>query len=217
MITADATPLFVIPNSEDFCPQDSDGNCIEDVAALVEYIVDKLKKSSTGILAASELGGDIHRRSAWSSVIDNAGGLKLFCLDHADKIQWISSGSGQVQLVKTAVGRRASAMSGSAGVGIQFIQLGGLRVHSVVKDGPAANSTKPPLPGDMLVKVHNSLARARALSLSTHTHTHTHTHAHTHTHTHTHTNTHTRLTATMCGGSARRSCRSGSRARRAAS
>ena len=81
-------------------------------------------------------------------------------------------------------------MSGSAGVGIQFIQLGGLRVHSVVKDGPAANSTKPPLPGDMLVKVHNSLARARALSLSTHTHTHTHAHTHTHTHTHTHKHTH---------------------------
>ena len=60
------------------------------MAALVEYIVDKLKKSSTGMLAASELGGDIHRRSAWSSVIDNAGGLKLFCLDHADKIKWIS-------------------------------------------------------------------------------------------------------------------------------
>jgi hypothetical protein len=62
MITADAIPIFLIPNSEDFCSQDSDGNCIEDVAALVEYIVDKLKKSSTGMLAASELGGDIGGR-----------------------------------------------------------------------------------------------------------------------------------------------------------
>ena len=66
--------------SQKSCPRDSDGNCIEDVAALVEYIVDKLKKSSTGMLAASELGGDIRRWSAWSSVIDNAGGLKLFLL-----------------------------------------------------------------------------------------------------------------------------------------
>jgi hypothetical protein len=166
-------------------------------------------------------------------VIDNAGGLKLFCLDHADKIQWISSGSGHVQLVKTAVGRRASAMSGSAGVGILFIQVAtefsasapalrlvahtltvrsqGLQdgppatVRYVVKDGPAANSARPPLPGDMLVKVHNSLARGRSLSQSIHTHTHSHTH------------THTRLTATMCGGSASRSCGRGSRARRAVS
>jgi hypothetical protein len=71
------------------------------VAALVEIIVDKLKKNSTGMLAASELGGDINRVAAWSSVIKKAGGLKLFCLDHADKIKWISSGTGQVQLVKT--------------------------------------------------------------------------------------------------------------------
>jgi len=84
-----------------FLPQDSDGNRIEDVAALVEVIVDKLKKNSTGMLAASELGGDINKVAVWASVIRKAGGLKLFCLDHADKILWISSGSGQVKLVKT--------------------------------------------------------------------------------------------------------------------
>jgi len=68
----------------------------------VEIIVDKLKKNSTGMLAASELGGDINRVVAWPSVIKKArGGLKLFCLDHADKIKWISSGTGQVQLFKT--------------------------------------------------------------------------------------------------------------------
>ena len=76
-------------------------------------------------------------------------------------------------------------------------------VRSVVKDGSAANSARPPLPGDMLVKVHNSRVRARALCLSDHTPTPTHTH--------------TRLTATMCEGSAWRSCGRGSRARRAAS
>ena len=56
----------------------------------MEIIVDKLKKNSTGMLAASELGGDINRVVAWSSVIKKARGLKLFCLDHADKIKWIS-------------------------------------------------------------------------------------------------------------------------------
>ena len=85
-------------------------------------------------------------------------------------------------------------MSGSAGVGILFIQVAtvfpasvpALRmmahtltvrspgqeegptvtVRSVVKEGPAANSARPPLPGDMLVKVHNSLARSLTHSLT---------------------------------------------------
>ena len=59
-------------------PQDSDGNYIEDVEALMDFIVDKLKKHPTGMLAASVLGGDINKKAAWASVLGKAGGLKLF-------------------------------------------------------------------------------------------------------------------------------------------
>jgi hypothetical protein len=82
----------VLVNSPGSCPQSS----------LVEYIVDKLRKTLTGMLTASELGIDVNRRPAWASEIKQAGGkLKLFCLDHPDKIKWINSGTWQVQLIKT--------------------------------------------------------------------------------------------------------------------
>ena len=59
----------------------------------------KLEKSSTGSLAASQLGADINKRAAWARVLTKVGGLKSFCLDWADKIKWISEGSGRVELV----------------------------------------------------------------------------------------------------------------------
>jgi hypothetical protein len=44
------------------------------------------------MLTAPELGEDINvLGEAWASVIKRAGGLKLFCLDHADKIKWFPS------------------------------------------------------------------------------------------------------------------------------
>ncbi len=66
----------MLVNSPGSCPQSS----------LVEYIIDKLRKTLTGMLTASELGIDVNRRPAWASEIKQAGGkLKLFCLDHPDK------------------------------------------------------------------------------------------------------------------------------------
>ena len=59
----------------------------------------KLEKSSAGSLAASQLGADINKRAAWARVLTKLGGLKSFCLDRADKIKWISEGSGRVELV----------------------------------------------------------------------------------------------------------------------
>ena len=52
------------------------------------------------MLAAAQLGADINKKAAWTSVLVNVGGLKLFCLGHADKFKWVSEGSGQVQLVR---------------------------------------------------------------------------------------------------------------------
>jgi hypothetical protein len=75
----------------------------DDKVSLVEYIVQKLQNTSSGILPASQLGTDINKRAAWAAEIKQAhkGKLKLFCLKHPDKLKWINSGPGQVQLVKT--------------------------------------------------------------------------------------------------------------------
>jgi hypothetical protein len=44
------------------------------------------------MLTAPELGEDINELGeAWASAIKRAGGLKLFCLDHANKIKWFPS------------------------------------------------------------------------------------------------------------------------------
>jgi hypothetical protein len=69
----------------------------DDEVSLVEYIVKKLQETSTGILPASQLGADINRRAAWAAEIRQAhkGKLKLFCLNHPDKLKWINSGTGQ--------------------------------------------------------------------------------------------------------------------------
>ena len=63
--------------------------------------MERIKKSPTGSLRASLLGSDINKNETWSTVMAKAGGLKLFCLDHADKIKWVPEGSGKVQLFKT--------------------------------------------------------------------------------------------------------------------
>ena len=41
--------LFLVANSQNSCPQDPDGNGLEE-GALVEYIVDALKNNPTGML-----------------------------------------------------------------------------------------------------------------------------------------------------------------------
>ena len=65
---------------------------------MVDYILQKLKKIPGGSISAAQLGSDINKNETWSSVMANAGGLKSFCLDHADKITWIAEGSGKVQI-----------------------------------------------------------------------------------------------------------------------
>ena len=67
---------------------------------MVDYILQKLKKIPGGSISAAQLGSDINKNETWSSVMAKAGGLKSFCLDHADKITWISEGSGKVQIFK---------------------------------------------------------------------------------------------------------------------
>ena len=79
------------------------GGDVAAAAALVEYIVGKLKTSSTGFMAASQLGSDINKKAAWAQVLARSGGLKAFCLEHADTIRWISEGSGRVELVNVTV------------------------------------------------------------------------------------------------------------------
>ena len=70
---------------------------------MVDYILQKLKKIPGGSISAAQLGSDINKNETWSSVMAKAGGLKSFCLDHADKITWISEGSGKVQIFQKSL------------------------------------------------------------------------------------------------------------------
>ena len=70
---------------------------------MVEFIVQKLKESAFGCLAASQLGTDINKRPVWARVLTKSGGLKSFCLDHTHKVRWVSEGSGRVELVNIEV------------------------------------------------------------------------------------------------------------------
>ena len=69
----------------------------------MEFIVQKVKESSVGFLAASQLGADINKRPVWTRVLTKSGGLKSFCLDHTHKIRWVFEGSGRVELVNIEV------------------------------------------------------------------------------------------------------------------
>ena len=69
---------------------------------IVDYIVNRLKKSASGSLSAGPLCSDIRKNSSWDDEIDSAGGFKSFCLDHDDKFKWVSDGGGgRVELVKS--------------------------------------------------------------------------------------------------------------------
>ena len=69
---------------------------------LIDHIVDKLKKSPTDYIMASVFGGEIRKNRDWSDEIDDAGGLKGFCLDHDDTIVWVPDGTGKIKLLKEA-------------------------------------------------------------------------------------------------------------------
>jgi len=69
-------------------------------SGLIHYIIDKLERSTTGFIAASQLCADIRENASRDAAIDDAGRFKYFCLDHDDKIKWDPAGSGRVGLVK---------------------------------------------------------------------------------------------------------------------
>ena len=79
------------------CFQVSDGH-------VMKYIMESLKESHGPVMALL-LGRNIKQRNcSWSAAIRRAGGLKNFCLNHADKIKWVKDlGGGKVELVKTTV------------------------------------------------------------------------------------------------------------------
>jgi len=60
-----------------------------------------------GVVRAILLSHDINvntKNCSWPAVIKRSGGLKKFCLDHADKIFWVeTSGRGHVELVEAEV------------------------------------------------------------------------------------------------------------------
>ena len=73
---------------------------------MIKFIVESLK-SGHGVAPAIQLSRDINmntKNCSWPDVIKHSGGLKKFCLDHADKIKWVeTSGGGNVELVETKV------------------------------------------------------------------------------------------------------------------
>jgi len=98
--TSDLTTYFVSPLSLHLPLPEWHSYFQVSENGLIDYIIDKLNRSTTGFIAASQLCADIRKNASWDAAIDDAGGFKYFCLDHDDKIKWDPAGSGRVGLVK---------------------------------------------------------------------------------------------------------------------
>jgi hypothetical protein len=97
---------FSLPLSRGRCScfqDDDDGSDYDyDDEDLLDYIVDRLKNSRTDYLMPGPLGSDIRKNANLSDALDRARGLKDFCLDHDDEIEWIDDGGGgTIYLVKS--------------------------------------------------------------------------------------------------------------------
>ncbi len=72
---------------------DSDCDSDEDAAdTFVEHIIESIKQSSYGYVYLAQIGTMAKKYPSWSQAVENAGGVKGFCLDHEDKLQFVADG-----------------------------------------------------------------------------------------------------------------------------
>lgn len=94
---------LIFDASKGICSQKSGGGTIvdEDDVPLVDHIVTLIKKSPDGFVQAAQIGASVRKNESWDDEVEAKGGLKYFCSDNDDKLQFVvDGGCGKIKLAQ---------------------------------------------------------------------------------------------------------------------